>query len=516
MLVQTIREKIERCSVEKIIAWIFFVGLLVRFSLPDFKVLHHDEAIHAWFSYELLTKGIYQYDPTYHGPLLYYLAAGAFRIFGDSDIVARMLPALFGSAIILLIYGIHKTGWLSRNHTIWAAIFFALSPNMVYFSRFLRHDIFQLFFTILLLLSILLYLERKQSIWAVLAGFSAACGLCLKEDMPIAILVFGLFFTVLITKGLVSLPKNWKKDGFYAILIAAVTGFILYSSFFAYPAMFIEAPLKAIEHWTSVHDQCRLCGPPYWYLLMFILYEVPLLLLALYAVIQWIWKDKGFSAIRRNDEDCREPISESSKTSLFMLLAVLWTITTVAFYGYVGEKVPWLLIHQLFPVILLASFKIEGKKIFAGIITGVFLLIMTLHLCFTPVDINEPIVQVQNSEDVREIMKLIDAADTVVIASNTYWPLPWYYRGDKWQKIQLYGGRVEPETWEYLDPDLIITHDIESYSYLDGYDKLMYHQSYWFSWFDNQHRLLEWYFLRDGKRGTVNFDVFVKNSSYTR
>ena len=148
-------------------------------------------------------------------------------------------------------------------------------------------------------------------------------------------------------------------------------------------------------------------------------------------------------------------------------------------------------------------------------ITGVFLLIMTLHLCFTPVDINEPIVQVQNSEDVREIMKLIDASDTVVIASNTYWPLPWYYRGEKWQKIQLYGGRVEPETWKYLDPDVIITHDIESYSYLDGYDKLMLHQSYWFSWFDNQHRPLEWYFLRDGKRGTVNFDVFVKNVSHT-
>ena len=62
----------------------------------DLKLFHHDEAIHAWFSYELLTKGAWVYDPSYHGPFLYYVTAGMFSLFGASDLVARLLPALFG------------------------------------------------------------------------------------------------------------------------------------------------------------------------------------------------------------------------------------------------------------------------------------------------------------------------------------------------------------------------------------------------------------------------------------
>jgi uncharacterized protein (TIGR03663 family) len=168
MNVQMLRERYTNCSVEKIFTVIFLFGLFLRTILPNLKLLHHDEAIHAWFSYELLTKGVYQYDPMYHGPFLYYLMAGFFRIFGDSDLIARFVPAIFGTLIILLIYGIYKTGWLSRNHSIWAALFFACSPDMVYFSRFLRHDIFQLFFSILLLVAILGYLEYKKSGWAYL------------------------------------------------------------------------------------------------------------------------------------------------------------------------------------------------------------------------------------------------------------------------------------------------------------------------------------------------------------
>ena len=510
MNIQMLRERFAHYSVEKIIAIIFLSGLFLRVVLPNLKLLHHDEAIHAWFSYELLTKGIYQYDPMYHGPFLYYLTAGAFRIFGDSDIVARLLPAAFGSAIILLLYGFYKTGWLSKTHTIWAAIFLAFSPDMVYFSRFLRHDIFQLFFTVLFLVAIFAYLEYKKPGWALLAGFAVACGMCLKEDMPVSILIFGLFFILLIVTHRITLPISWKRDLIGATLVAAAIGFIFYSSFLNHPEMFFEAPMKAIVHWTSMHDQCRLCGPPYWYLLMFLLYEIPLLLLAVYGIWQWGWKDKGISNVRNLPKDC--PLTPEHKTSLFIILLMVWAVSTMVFYGWVGEKVPWLLIHQLFPVILLASYRIEGKRVLAGIITGIFLLGMTLHLCFTPVDINEPIVQVQNSEDMREVMKLIDVSDTVVVASDSYWPLPWYYRGGRWDKILFYGKKTDPDVWAGKEPDVIMTHDTDSYSSLPGYEKRSYHLSYWFSWYDNQDRVLQWYFLRDGKMGTVNLDLFTRTN----
>jgi len=55
---------------ERIFVFILILAFILRFLLLDLKLLHHDEAIHSWFSYELLTKGAWQYDPSYHGPFL--------------------------------------------------------------------------------------------------------------------------------------------------------------------------------------------------------------------------------------------------------------------------------------------------------------------------------------------------------------------------------------------------------------------------------------------------------------
>lgn len=72
----------------------------------------------------------------------------------------------------------------------------------------------------------------------------------------------------------------------------------------------------------------------------------------------------------------------------------------------------------------------DGEEDFYVALAGcIFLVLMTWHVALVPADINEPIVQVQNSEDMRTVMKLIDVSDTVVIASENYRPLPWYYRG---------------------------------------------------------------------------------------
>jgi uncharacterized protein (TIGR03663 family) len=58
---------------ERIFLLILVIAFILRFWSLDLKLLHHDEAIHAWFSYDLLTKGAWSYDPSYHGPFLYYL-----------------------------------------------------------------------------------------------------------------------------------------------------------------------------------------------------------------------------------------------------------------------------------------------------------------------------------------------------------------------------------------------------------------------------------------------------------
>ena len=134
----------------------------------------------------------------------------------------------------------------------------------------------------------------------------------------------------------------------------------------------------------------------------------------------------------------------------------------------------------------------------------------THHVQFDRKDISEPIVQVQNSEDLRGVFRDMNAAEKVVVASQNYWPLPWYYRGDRWNKIQFYGNRIDENAVIASDADVVLTDSGQSYPSLPGYEKRTVKLNYWFSWYDNQNRVVEYYFNRDGKFGSMNLDVFTK------
>jgi uncharacterized protein (TIGR03663 family) len=521
----------------RIFICILLFAIVVRFWTLDLKLLHHDEAIHSWFSYELLTKGTWIYDPSYHGPFLYYVTAGMFSMFGDSDLVARLLPALFGTLLIPLVYCIYRIGYINKNQTLLACLLIALSPDLVYFSRFLRHDIFMLFFTLLLLVSILYYFKRGQTRFAIVGAVAIAGALSCKEEMPVILLIFASFFIFALWRQRFVLPLQWKKDLVLClILIIALMG-IMYSSF----GMHIETIIgqnfqmnttgwyKAIEHWTAMHNQQRLGGPFYFYVPFYLMYELPIFILAIIGTLQFILTGVDLPlALKRlkniiltrnlsmttgylaktSLHQLKNPRPAYSKSDEFFRFCIYWMILTIAFYAYVGEKVPWLLIPQLLPMCFVAVYKLNWQKIAFAIIGCIFLIAMTWHVAFIPADINEPIVQVQNSEDMHEVMKLIDASDNVVIASKDYWPLPWYYRGDRWNKIQFYGDRTDENTLTEKNPGVIILHDTESYPVLEGYDKKTYKLSYWFSFYDNENRLIDYYLHRDGKMGSINIDVF--------
>jgi predicted membrane-bound mannosyltransferase len=199
---------------------------------------------------------------------------------------------------------------------------------------------------------------------------------------------------------------------------------------------------------------------------------------------------------------------EPAKSDIFFRFCIYWMVLIMAFYAIVGEKVPWLIIPQLLPMCFIAVYKLNWQKMVFALIGCIFLILMTWHVAFVPADINEPIVQVQNSEDLREVMQLIDASDRVVVASQNYWPLPWYYRGDRWKKIKFYGDVTDEATLTQDNPGVIILHDAASYPSIQGYDKKTYKLAYWFSWYDNENRLIDYYLHRDGKMGSINIDVF--------
>jgi len=283
---------------ERIFLLIFIITIFLRFWQLDLKLLHHDEAIHSWFSFELLTKGTWVYDPSYHGPFLYYVTAGMFSLFGDSDLVARILPSLFGTLLIPLVFCIYRIGYINKKQTIFAALFLAISPDMVYFSRFLRHDIFMLFFTFLLLVAILYYFEYGHTRFAFIAALAMAGGLCCKEEMPVIILIFASFFIYEVWHGKFTLPPGWKYDLILGAFLVLVIMSTMYSAFGAHFdtlvgqnfALNTSGWYQAVAHWVAMHNEQRLGGPWYFYIPLYLLYELPIFILAIIGTIQFLCK----------------------------------------------------------------------------------------------------------------------------------------------------------------------------------------------------------------------------------
>lgn len=545
-----------RVRVEHVFLGILLVTLILRFAFLDLKLFHHDEAIHAWFSYRLLTEGTYIYDPVYHGPFLYYVTAGMFALFGDSDLVGRVLPALFGTALIPLVYALYRMGYLNGKTAVIAGVFVAIAPEMIYFSRFLRNDIFVVFFSLLIVVAFLAWIQKGKWYYLAIAGVAAGLGMCSKENMPLILVTFGLFFLYLVWSRKIVLPTRWLR----AMILAALLFFgiicLFYSSFGAHPEVILTAGSSAIDHWLNMHNQQRLGGPPYYYVMLFALYELPILLLAVAGVVLYLVRPGSTKQreeqVRRPEEDvcCTEfsgltDAPESSgavpkperrwfsfaelfrrperpavldRQEEFVRFAIYWTIIACLTYAYIGEKVPWLSLHQLVPMIFVAAYalSLSGKYLKPlMVIVCAFLLIVTFHVAFTPADIAEPIVQVQNSEDLVAMMAAIDASEKVAISSDQGWPYTWYYRGDAWSKFSYYGKKISEEGVLAGDFDIILTHDGDSYESLPGYEKKTIRLSYWI---DGAGTLadpgwLRYYLTRAGQFGSINTDVFTKVSS---
>ena len=74
------------------------ISLIARLYDLGGRPLHQDESMLATFSWKLYAGRGYHYDPSnrlMHGPVLFYLNAVVFFIFGVSDYTTRLGQALF-------------------------------------------------------------------------------------------------------------------------------------------------------------------------------------------------------------------------------------------------------------------------------------------------------------------------------------------------------------------------------------------------------------------------------------
>ncbi|MBI3953088.1 MAG: TIGR03663 family protein [Chloroflexi bacterium] len=170
---------------------LFVAAAALRFWALDNRGIAYDESLHTYFSYQLFSGKGYTPDPLSHGPLKYFGTALFFFLFNDSDFTARILPALFGSALVLLPLGLHSR--LGRAGALATAALLAFSPFLVFYSRFNRDDIIVGFWTAALVVLLWRFLDSGRSLYLYMAAAALALSFATMEATFYTVLVLGAF-----------------------------------------------------------------------------------------------------------------------------------------------------------------------------------------------------------------------------------------------------------------------------------------------------------------------------------
>jgi predicted membrane-bound mannosyltransferase len=175
-------------------ALLLLVTVFTRFDHLGAKPLHHDESMHADYSYMLFHDGNYKYDPMMHGPFQFHGNALMFYLFGVSNATSRYLAATFG--ILTVVLAIFLTPFLGRWGAFLATVMIIFSPSFMYFDRFTRADAYIAGATFLMVVFLFRFYRSRRlpDLWLASLGFIVA--FCTKESIFITIAVMGTYLFI--------------------------------------------------------------------------------------------------------------------------------------------------------------------------------------------------------------------------------------------------------------------------------------------------------------------------------
>ena len=237
---------------------------------------------------------------------------------------------------------------LGRVGAFAAAVALAFGPSYLYYSRFAREDIYVACITLALLVVTFRFLDRPRRHQPALIGALLALSFATKETTFITVFVFGLFFLVALSvqerrHGLRDMPllRTAASVGWEAWLwgLAAFAGVftVLFTVFLTNPAGLWDGLHDGIAYWLEQHGPGR--GEKEWYFYLVVLFaeEWPALLLGAVGAV---------AALRR--------------PTLLRLFLVWDFLLSLAVYCWANERFPWLVLHPLLPLLLLAGLGVQA------------------------------------------------------------------------------------------------------------------------------------------------------------
>lgn len=427
---------------------ILILAIISRFAFLDLRVLHHDEGVNYFFAKKIISGEIYRYDPTnYHGPLYFFLIALSFIIFGVSEFSLRLPAVLFG-IILVLTPLFWKTKYGNEINPYIASFLLLISPSLLYYSRYSIHEVSFVLFSLISVYSLTKILE--DSSLKKLPLFAASLALLFVTKETVVIMIAILFVMILINLKLVK-RIDFKKDYhliFVSIFIFAFIYILFFTSFFTNPFGIVDS-VKGFLPWTSKGISGAGHEKPFYYFLLIILrYEWPILLFALFG-LYYSFKSKNMLSL--------------NMSTLFLLNLVI--------YSLISYKTPWLIINITAPMCLLAAIGIKELRsdeslknynlsilfiLFIGII---YLIYFSFSLNFINPQGDNKFAYVHTDKDILGLVENINGAykytSAILMVSDEYWPLPFYLDGKNVTYPQDYNVTEE----DFQTYDIFIVRD---------------------------------------------------------
>ncbi|HEX6288024.1 MAG TPA: flippase activity-associated protein Agl23 [Herpetosiphonaceae bacterium] len=195
---------LERIGTEVLLyALLFLISSFLHIWQLDVKAMHHDESIHAWMSYKFFNglgpfscagggqSDTYCYDPVYHGPSLYVLTLLTYFLFGIGDAQARLPMALAGIGLVPMAWTLRP--FVGRKAAFLAAVLMTVSPSILYYTRFARHDALILLWSLFMVVGLFKFLREGGAANLSLAMAGLALAWATHELVFILIFIGGSF-----------------------------------------------------------------------------------------------------------------------------------------------------------------------------------------------------------------------------------------------------------------------------------------------------------------------------------
>ncbi|MCH8024167.1 MAG: TIGR03663 family protein [Candidatus Marinimicrobia bacterium] len=241
-------------------AWVALIlGLTVAAAalrLPQLerRPMHTDEAVHAVKFGPLLERGVYRYDrQEYHGPTLNYLTlipawlSSATQLTEVSETTLRIVPVFFGVLLVAMVLLVGSgLGWPA---VAVSALLTAISPAMVYYSRYYIMELLLVCFTFGVILSGYRYARSRKLGWALSTGVFLGLMHATKETFVLALVAMlaALWLTLLLGRrrggrGPLDVIKSIAPGHGLALVGAGLlVSALFYSSFLSHPQGILDS-----------------------------------------------------------------------------------------------------------------------------------------------------------------------------------------------------------------------------------------------------------------------------------